>query len=199
MPGIRYAAVRSTMRTMSAMMRLSSKSLGVYTAATPACCSICASSGGMMPPTTTGDVVEAGALQARDHVLHQRNMRARQDRQSDHMRALFAHRFDDLGRRQPDAFVDHIHAGVARAHRDLLGAVGMPVEAGLADHECQPPAELARDAVDVGAQLVEADGLVARGAADAGGRAKLAEAFTQGEAPFAGRDAGFGAGHRWPA
>ena len=109
---------------------------------------------------------------------------------------MLARRFDDLGRGQADAFVDHVHAGVARAHRDLLGAVGMAVEAGLADQEFQPPAELARHAVDVGAQVVEAHGLVARRAADAGRRAILAEAFTQREAPFAGGDAGFGAGDR---
>ena len=71
---------------------------------------------------------------------------------------LLARGLDDLRRREADAFVDHIHAGVARAHRNLLGAVGMAVEAGLADHEFQPAAELARDAVDIGAQIVEADG-----------------------------------------
>src|SRR5438552_11523866 len=109
------------------------------------------------------------------------------------MRALLARGLDDLGRGEADALVDHIHAGVARAHRDLLRSVGVAVEARLADHELQAPAELARDAVDVGAQIVEAHGLVARRTADAGRRAVLAEALAQGKAPFAGRDAGLGA------
>ena len=49
---------------------------------------------------------------------------------------------DDLRRRQPDARVDDLEAGVAGAHRDLLGAVGVTVQAGLADQELQRPAEL---------------------------------------------------------
>src|SRR5437868_5366441 len=69
----------------------------------------------------------------------------------------------------------------------------MPVEAGLAEHEFQPPSELARYPLDLGTQPVEAYRLVARRAPDPGGRAVLAEAFAQGEAPFAGRDVGFGA------
>src|SRR5262249_58233969 len=47
--------------------------------------------------------------------------------------------------------------------------------------------------VEVGAQVVEADRVVARRAPDAVGRAVLAEAFAQREAPFAGGDAGYGA------
>ena len=49
---------------------------------------------------------------------------------------------DDLLRRQPDALVDDLEAGVAGAHGDLLGTVGVPVETGLADEEPQPLAEL---------------------------------------------------------
>ena len=41
-------------------------------------------------------------------------------------------------------------------HRDLLGAVGMAVEAGLADQDLQPPPELARHPLDLGAQIVDA-------------------------------------------
>src|SRR5690606_40225090 len=39
----------------------------------------------------------------------------------------------DARRREPNAVVDHLEAAVARAQRDLLGAVGVAVEAGLAD------------------------------------------------------------------
>src|SRR5262249_6093593 len=77
-------------------------------------------------------------------------------------------------------------AGVARAHRDLLGAVGMAVEAGLAHHESQPAPEPPRDAIDVRAQAVEALCRVAGGAADARGRAVFAVDLAQGRAPFAG-------------
>ena len=97
---------------------------------------------------------------------------------------------------QADAVVDHLHAGVARAGSDLLGAVGMAVEAGLADQEFQPPAEFFRHAVDFGADVVEALGIVAHGGADAGRRAVFAEGGAQRKAPFAGGDAGFGAGDR---
>ena len=100
------------------------------------------------------------------------------------MRLLLARRVDDLLRRQADAFVDHLHAGVARAHRDLLGAVGMAVEAGLADQERQAAAELARHAVDIGADVVEAVDVVAHGAADAGRRAVFAEAPRAASSPI---------------
>ena len=62
---------------------------------------------------------------------------------------------DDLGRGQADAVIDDVHAGVGGPHRDLLGAVGMAVEARLADQEFQPPAELQRHPLDVGAHVVE--------------------------------------------
>src|SRR5262249_56117284 len=82
-------------------------------------------------------------------------MRAREDREADHMSARLARRFDDLGGREPDAVVDHFDSGIARAHRDLLGAVRMAVEAGLADHEGEAAPKPPRHAVDVGAQAVE--------------------------------------------
>ena len=100
------------------------------------------------------------------------------------MGLLLARRVDDLLRRQPDALIDHLHAGVARPHRDLLGAVGMAVEAGLADQEGQPPAELARHAVDVGANVVEAADVVAHRVADAGRRAVFAERLRAASSPI---------------
>ena len=73
----------------------------------------------------------------------------------------------------------------------------MAVEAGLADEELDAPAELARHALDVGADLVEACRPSVRAArADAGRRAILAEHLAQRRAPFAGGDAGLGAGDR---
>ena len=47
-------------------------------------------------------------------------------------------------RRQADALVDDLEPGVARRDRDLLGAVRVAVEPGLADEEAERAAELAR-------------------------------------------------------
>src|SRR6185503_21100450 len=112
------------------------------------------------------------------------------------MRLLLAHRIDDLLGRQPDALVDHLHAGIAGAHRDLLGAVGVAVEPGLADEERHSPPELARDAIDAGANVVKSTDVVAHRLTDTGRRAVFPEGFAQRPAPFAGGDAGFGAGDR---
>src|SRR6185295_14677755 len=141
-------------------------------------------------------IVETGLAHARDHVLHQRHVRAREDRQADHVHAFLQRRIDDLGRREAYPLVHDLHAGIARAHRDLLGAVGVAVEAGLADQELDAPAELARHALDVGAHAVEPARIVARRAADAGRRAVFAERVAQRRAPFAGGDAGLGGGDR---
>ena len=50
----------------------------------------------------------------------------------------------DLRGRQPDALVDDVHAGVAGAHGDLLGAVGVAVEARLADEDLRAGARAPR-------------------------------------------------------
>src|SRR5690348_10525222 len=78
-------------------------------------------------------VADAGPGEAVEHVAHQRDMAARQDRQADDMYALLERGVDDAVGRETDALVDHFHAAVAGAHGDLLGAVRMTVEAGLAD------------------------------------------------------------------
>ena len=65
--------------------------------------------------------------------------------------------------READALVDDVHADVARADGDLLGAVGVPVEAGLADEDLRRAADRLADAGDLVAQL--GDLLVGAGAA----------------------------------
>src|SRR5262249_1445946 len=112
------------------------------------------------------------------------------------MRGLLARGFHDFRRRQADAFVDHLDAGIARPHCDLLCAVGVAVEPRLAEHEFEPPAELTRYPLDLSTQIVETDGFVARRAPDAGGRAVLAKTFAQGIAPFTRCPAGFCADDR---
>ena len=77
------------------------------------------------------------------------------------MDALVDRRARDLRGREPDALVDDLHARVARADRDLLGAVGVPVEPRLADEDLHAAAELLADARDLVAQLRE---LLAAGA-----------------------------------
>src|ERR1700736_2664131 len=72
----------------------------------------------------------------------------------------------------------------------------MAVEAGLADQELEAPSELARDAIDVGAQVVEPRAVVAHRLPDPGCCPIFAEGLAQSEGPFAGGDAGFCADDR---
>ena len=99
--------------------------------------------------------VEPGRPHALHHLADERQVRAREDREPDHVHRLLERRVDDLRRGQADALVDHLHAAVAGAHRDLLGAVGMAVEAGLADQELDPPPEARARRLDRGAHLRE--------------------------------------------
>ena len=99
---------------------------------------------------------------------------------------------DDFGRREADAVVDDVHSRIERAGGDLLGAVRMAVEAGLADEELDPPAELERHPLDLAAQRVEIGRLLPGLRRNAGRRAELAEFGAQRVAPFAGRHARLG-------
>ncbi len=110
------------------------------------------------------------------------------------MHALVDRRARDLRGREPDALVDDVHAGVARADGDLLGAVGVPVEPGLADQDLQRAPERLADARDLVAQLLVGGG--GGGVADAGRRAVGAEDVAQRARPLAGRHAGAGGGQR---
>ena len=66
-----------------------------------------------------------------------------EDRKSDDVDVLLRRRGGDLLRGEANPLVHHLHPDVARAHRDLLGAIGVAVEARLADDELQTPAKLA--------------------------------------------------------
>ena len=92
-----------------------------------------------MPPTTTGASTPSLAQQPHD-LGHQLEVAAREDRQADHVDVLVAGDGRDLLGRQADALVDDLHAGVAGGHGDLLGAVGVAVEAGLGHQEPGRPA-----------------------------------------------------------
>ena len=87
-------------------------------------------------------VAGARRTQTVQHVGNQREVRPGQDRQPDQVHILGHRGRDDLRRSQPDPLVDHLEPRVARPDRDLLGAVAVPVEAGLADQHPQPAADL---------------------------------------------------------
>ena len=107
---------------------------------------------------------------------------------------------DDLLGRAADAVVNHLAAGVAGAHRDLLGAVGMAVQARLANEQLETRAQALGDRVHPGAQIIQSRiGHVGRARrADAGRRAVFAVDGTQGAGPLAGGDPGMGA-RQWTA
>ena len=89
-----------------------------------------------------GHVVEPFLAHALHDVLDERHVRARQDRQTDDVDASSTAARTICAGRQADALVDDLHAGIAGAHGDLLGAVRMAVEARLADQKLDAPAEL---------------------------------------------------------
>ena len=60
------------------------------------------------------------------------------------MDALVARGLHDLVGGESDSFVHDLHAGVARADGDLLGAVAVAVEAGLADQDLEGAADSIR-------------------------------------------------------
>ena len=92
--------------------------------------------------------VDALLAEPAHHLGDQLEVRAGEDREADHVDVLLQRRLGDLLGGQADALVDHLHAGVAGAQGDLLGAVGVPVEAGLADQDLDPVPDLLGDLVD---------------------------------------------------
>ena len=170
---------------MSAMISARRKSFGVYTWATPMASSSARSASGMMPPTTTGASTPA-ARELGEGLGHERQVRARQDRQAHHVDVFVAGRGRDLGRAEADALVHDLHARVAGRDRDLLGAVGVTVEAGLADEEPdRPSAGRLRDRPNVLADRLDLRPDRARDRADPGGPAVLAEHLAQRAGPLA--------------
>lgn len=102
------------------------------------------------------------------------------------MHILLQRGVDDLRRREPDTLVNHLHSAISGPHGDLLRAIGMAVEPGLADQELEPAAKLARDRVDSLAHRRELARIGARRLPHAGGRAVFAKDLAQRGPPFAG-------------
>ena len=92
------------------------------------------SASGMIPPTTTGTSTPRVAQRVDDAGISSRCEPERIDRPTT-WTPSWTRRRGDLRRRQADALVDDVHARVACANGDLLGAVGVAVEAGLADED----------------------------------------------------------------
>src|SRR5262249_50034020 len=134
-----------------------------------------------------GNVIEPFLAHALHDVLHEGHVRAREDRQADDVDALIDGCTYDLAGRQANAFIDDLHAGIASADGDLLGAIGMTIEAGLTDEELDTPAEAVGHFVDAGAYGLQLCAVAGDGRlCDAGRRAVFAEDFAQRRAPFAG-------------
>src|SRR4051794_30547874 len=93
----------------------------------------------------------AGLVEQADDVGDELAVRPREDREADHVNVFLDRRADDLLGGEADAGVDHLHADVARPDRDLLGAIGVAVEAGLADQDLEPVTDRLGDVVDLGA------------------------------------------------
>jgi len=64
---------------------------------------------------------------------------AGEDRETDTVNVLGHGRGDDLLRGEPDALVDDLETSVPCPDGNLLGAVAVPVQAGFAHQQAQPP------------------------------------------------------------
>ena len=94
-----------------------------------------------MPADDDRDLADAQLAHAAQDLLHQRHVRAGEDREADDVHALLQRGVGDAGGGEADALVDHLDAGIAGGHRYLLGAVAVAVEAGLADQHLEAAAE----------------------------------------------------------
>ena len=74
----------------------------------------------------------------------ERHVRPGEHREADQVGVLLDRGLDDLLGRLVQAGVDDLVAGVAQRAGHDLGAAVVAVEAGLADHDAQPPAPSVR-------------------------------------------------------
>ena len=95
------------------------------------------SSSGMIPPTVTSTSSRPDSGQQLRDARHERHVRARQDRQADHVDVLLERgRGDHLGR-LAKAGVDDFEALVAQPAREHLGAAVVAVQSGLGDEHLE--------------------------------------------------------------
>ena len=110
---------------------------------------------------------------------------------------------DDLRRGEPDPLVDDLEPGVARPHRHLLGAVGVPVQPRFAHQQAQPPTQLVAGGTHLTPHPLQRragvraqTGRRSHRPAHARRRAVLAKHLAQRTGPLPRGDAGPGAGQR---
>ena len=125
--------------------------------------------------------IDADIGETLQDVGHEREVRAAQDRQPDHVGILVSRGRCDLLRSEPDAAVDDFHPGIAGSDGDLLGAVRVAVETGLGDEEPRRPTRHRAHVFDNCGQLVAA---MPDGSGDARRRTVLAENGPQLFSPF---------------
>ena len=125
-------------------------------------------------------------------------MAAGQDGDADDVDVLVEGGGHDLRRREADALVDDLEAGVAGRHGDLLGAVGVAVEAGLGDEEARGPAGAPARA-RVRARTRSSAPRWPTPAGHAGRGPVLAEDLAQGRRPTRRWCRRRGPGRSWPA
>ena len=138
---------------------------------------------------------DPGGTQAVQDVGHQLHMGAREDGEPDDVDVLVAGRRHDLCRRQPDALVDHLEAGVAGRHGDLLGPVGVAVQPGLGHQQARRPPGRRRQGTGPGDQGRQVLAPATDPTAHPGRGPELAEDLPQGSGPLARRSAGMGQGN----
>ena len=146
-----------------------------------------------MPPTTTGTAPAPASRRPSSTAGHQLEMRAGQDGQPHAVDVLVDRRGDDLGRSQPDPLVDHLEAGVAGPHGDLLGAVEWPSSPGLpTSRRRRRPRSLAgaRRRADGPARAPPPPRRGPDGRRDTGRGAVLTEHLAQGAGPLPRRGTG---------
>ena len=139
-------------------------------------------------------VTGAGCPETFQHLGNQLHVRARQDRKPDTVN-VFGHRGgNDLLRCEPDSLVDDLEAGVARPHRDLFGAVAVPVQTGFSDEETQSGPELftcrTHPFPDLRQVATRCRVAHPHRSGNPCGRSVFAEDVTQGLGPLAGGDSG---------
>src|SRR5262249_24627882 len=136
------------------------------------------------------NLVEALLLHLLEEVTCQVEMSAAQDAQAHEMDAFVGCGASELLRRDADPLVDDLEPRITRAERDLLGAVGVAVEARAADEELRAAAELLLEGDDALAQRLERGRIPGHGAGarDARRSAVFAEGFAERRAPLPGRE-----------
>ena len=167
------------------MMRFSSKSLGVYTRATPIARRLVGVVFGNDAACDDGKCAKScGAQFSSRRSISGIWLPERIDRPM--TCASSAGGVDDFVGGQADAFIGDVHAAIARTGGDLFGPVGVAVKPGLADKEFQPAPQLRADQHPHASRIRPALRCGWMVFADTRGGAVLAKGGADHVGPFAG-------------